>query len=350
MIARFAGSLACLVTLSSWSLEARETRAQTVETAISLEYTAAPGCPSEAELEAMVAARLSYDPFSGAAQKHVSMSIEAHGAALDGRTEWRDAGGKWAGDQSFHMASGDCPRLARTMALALAVQLQLLADTRAEAAAETDARTPPDAEPPPKATGGEPAPKPPVEKSISKTSGSAAAAVGESGRASRSRSLSYALGGGASVGFGRSSTPILLGRAFGMLAWRELALELGAELSVPATTRRADGAGFSQRLLMLSAAGCGVLSRYEGCLLVNAGQVSMVGEDIDRPTSARVLLVEVGARVGVSQPFGRHLFLRAHLDGLTLLSRRTATLDSVSVWTAPPFAAALGLDAGLRFP
>jgi hypothetical protein len=75
----------------------------------------------------------------------------------------------------------------------------------------------------------------------------------------------------------------------------------------------------------------------------------MAGEDIAHPTSARVPVVEVGARVGVLQSLGRRGFLNAHADGLTILTRWTATLDQVPVWTAPRFAAALGLDVGVRF-
>lgn len=147
-----------------------------------------------------------------------------------------------------------------------------------------------------------------------------------------------------------SSTPILFGRLFGSLAWQHLSLELGAELSVPATTRRADGAGFSQQLLLVSGAGCLPLSPWKMCLLLNAGEVRMEGENIDHPTSARVPIVEAGVRLAFNQPFGRRLFLSAYLDGLSLLTRRTGSLDAVPVWTAPPFAAAVGLDAGLRFP
>jgi hypothetical protein len=75
----------------------------------------------------------------------------------------------------------------------------------------------------------------------------------------------------------------------------------------------------------------------------------MAGEDIEHPTSAQVPVVEVGARIGVVQGLGRRMFLNAHADGLTILTRWTATLDQVAVWTAPRFAAALGVDVGVRF-
>ena len=343
MIARHAGSLLRLSALCLWLLRPSEAQAEAAAFAITLEYTAAPGCPDVAEFEAMLIARVGHDPFSERAQRHVDLRITSQGATLAGRTEWRDASGKWAGDQTFRMASRDCLRLTRTMALALAVQLQLLADTGR--GAESGAVATP--EPPPQASVVQAAPRTPPTEPLSNE---VRAMPPVRYRSSRASSPTFALGTGASVGFGRSSTPILLGRVFGMLAWQHLSLQLGSELSMPASTRRADGAGFSQQLLLVSAAGCFMLSRWSGCLVVNAGEVRMVGEDIDRSSSARVPLVEAGLRVGFSQPFARRLFVRAHLDGLTLLTRRTGSLDSVPVWTAPPFAAAIGLDAGLRFP
>jgi hypothetical protein len=147
-----------------------------------------------------------------------------------------------------------------------------------------------------------------------------------------------------------ASSPLLLGRVFGGLDWPHVAIELALEASRPATTRRADGAGFQQQQLLLGLAGCAILTRWRACLVANAGAVRMAGEHVDMSTSATVPVVEVGTRVGALQRLGRHLFLSVHLDGLTVVSRWTATLDHVPVWTAPRFAAALGLDAGVRFP
>jgi len=120
--------------------------------------------------------------------------------------------------------------------------------------------------------------------------------------------------------------------------------------SLPATTRRPDGAGFSQQHLLVNAAACAAVTRWNGCVVAGAGAVSMAGEDIDRPTSARVPVLQAGARAGVTQHLGQRMFLNAHVDGLINVTRWTATLDQVPVWTAPRFAAALGVDGGVRFP
>jgi hypothetical protein len=147
-----------------------------------------------------------------------------------------------------------------------------------------------------------------------------------------------------------SSRPILLGRVLGSVGWRTLSFELAAEASLPTTTRRTDGAGFSQQHLLASTAACALLTRFSTCLLAKAGEVRMAGENIDRPTSATVPIVEVGARVGVVHRLGRRLFVGAHAEALANVTRWTATLDQVPVWTAPRFAAVLGIDVGVRSP
>jgi hypothetical protein len=157
-----------------------------------------------------------------------------------------------------------------------------------------------------------------------------------------------ALGAGTSVGFGMSSRPVLLGRVLGSLAFQHVAVELAAEASLATTNRRSDGAGFAQQHLLASAAACAMRTRWRACLLAKGGEVRMTGEQIDLPTSAVVPLVEAGARVGVVELLGRGFFVEAHADGLVNVIRWTGTLDQIPVWTAPRFAAVLGVNLGIE--
>lgn len=309
--------------------------------AVNLEYKAAPTCPDASAFRAAVIAKVGYDPFSEAAADHVLVLATARGNAWNGRLEWRDAQGEWTGEQTFPLVGTDCSRLVRGMSLALAVQIQLLAKTNALSEAGGAASTP--AEPLPQAS-------PAVEVSPTETSTpSLIARPPASPPAHRSRPV-FAMGGGPSIGFGMSAALVLLGRLFASVTWRRFSVELAAAVSTPDTTSRPDGAGFSQRQLFLSAAGCAVFAPWIACVLANAGAVRMAGEHIDLPSSATVPFVEAGARIGFIQPFGHHAFVQAHLDGLTNLTRWTGELDQVPVWTAPRFATALGIDAGVRFP
>jgi hypothetical protein len=315
---------------------------------VTLEYAAGPGCPNATEFQAFVAARLGRDPFVETAPEHVLVRIESRGRAMDGRIEWRNASGEWTGDQAFPSVGTDCSRLVWTMAFALAVQIQFLA----KAGTATDANAAPVEPVPssPQVPSAPPGATPPIAPTPSREGTTTPVIADAARRPGGTLRPVFATGAGPLVGFGISSAPVLLGRLFGAVAWPHLSVELAAVVSVPATTRRADGAGFSQQHLYGSAAACATVGRWSWCVLGNGGEVRMTGKNIDQATSASVALVEAGVRSGLSQRLGRRVSLNAHADGLVNLTRWTARLDRVPVWTAPRFAAALGVDVSVQFP
>lgn len=329
----------CLFSLSPARASARPS-----ELRVTLEYRPASQCPAVEALKPIVIARLGYDPFADDARHHVSLSITPNGRSLDGRIEWRDAEGHWAGDQSFSMGSGDCLQLARTMALALAVQIQLLGDPNATPAPPADPQ--PDSSPPARPAQDASTPSPPLAPTPAR--GRAPEPRDVTSAPSKAPRLMLAVGAGPSIGFGWAPQPLALGRVFGVLAARTTSIELAAEASLPATARREDGAGISVGLLLIGLAGCEAVGRFRACLVANAGVVSMAGEGIDRPTSSRSPFANTGVRAGFSQPLGDRAFVSARGDGLVVLTRWTASLDDVPVWTMPRFAAALGIDVGLQ--
>jgi hypothetical protein len=332
------------VVLSLVALSAGEARAAPLT--VRLDYVAGPGCPDAADFKAVVNARLGYDPFNEGAAERVLVRVEPRERTIDGRIEWRDAGGKWTGEQAFPSVSSDCAHLVRAMGFALAVQIQLLAKANAapdgSAAAATQTAPAPDA-PTDRTVPKQPVPVQPLKEPI------VASRAAPGSPAGTSRPV-FAMGAGPSVGLGLSSSPVLLGRLFGAVTWPHLSVELAGVVSLPATTRRADGAGFSQQLLLGGAAGCATAVRWSACLLANVGAVRMAGEDIDRPVSASVPIVQAGARLGIRQDLGHRAFVNARADGLVNLIRWTGRLDGLPVWTAPRFSAAIGADVGVRFP
>jgi len=355
---------ACAVYVATLALGAG--RAQAALFTVSLDYDGGPGCPDVQDFEAAVRARLGYDPFAPAAPDHVLVRITPGIGVMDGRLEWRDSTGKWVGDQTLPVATKDCRHLVRALAAALAVQIQLLAAAREPddgPAAAKNAGPPPEPPTPQPATRPVPRsvpqsepPSPPQSRPQSTiapiTPTTTPAATVETTPSAPSPPSGpgpvWALGAGTSVGFGMSSSPVLLGRVLGSLGWEHVSVELAAEASLPTTSRRSDGAGVAQQHLLASAAACGKLTRWKVCLLANAGEVRMRGEDIDRPTSAVMSLVQAGARLGIVQPLTGRFFLDAHADGLVNVIRGTGELDYIAVWTAPPLAAVLGVDVGFR--
>ncbi|HET7545381.1 MAG TPA: hypothetical protein VFK05_36190 [Polyangiaceae bacterium] len=347
MLAGYTGPLICVGAVCLSLLQPARAWAKPAAFFVALEYEPAPNCPGAEALEAAVVARLGYDPFADDAPHHVLVRIAPKASSLDGRIEWRDADGHWAGDQSFSMASGDCVRLTRTMALALAVQIQLLrGDSRATPAAEPGQAS--DAKSSTKSAAESPGEKTPVESTPPSARVEPPAASAVQPAPKPDAPPVFALGIGPAIGFGLAPYPIVIGRVFGQLAWSRASIQLAAEASLPATFRRADGAGVSEQLLLLSVAGCEAFGRWNGCVVMDAGSVGLAGRDIDHPTSTHLPFVDAGLRAGFSQPLGQRAFINAHVDGLVVLTRWTAELDDVPVWTTPRVAAAIGIDVGVQ--
>jgi hypothetical protein len=317
-----------------------------VPTSVALDYTATTGCPVVHDFKTVVADRLGYDPFRADAARRVLVQIAPQGAGFEGRIEWHDPEGKWAGDRTLPSRSADCRELSRAMAFALALQIQLLAgaDTAAAAKAPLPAVTPPapaTSAPPPPPT----PPRPVARVEPAATPPREAAPPKE-----RGPGPTLAIGAGAHLGVGVSSSVVPVGRLFGSLAGPHWSIELAAEAGWPTRERRADGAGFSQYELLAGLAGCGHLARWGGCLVAKGGALRVAGQDIDAPAAAWGPLVEAGLRLAVTQPLGHVVFVTARAEGLLIVTRWRVYLDQAAVWTSSRFTETLGLDVGVRFP
>lgn len=314
---------------------------------VALVYEAASNCPGVDDFKAAVAGQLGYDPFDDDSPDRVLVRIAPRGRALEGRLEWRDPAGKWAGDKTLPSRSGDCAELARAMAFALAVQIQLLTLERmpSKESVAPDGKTtePPAASPPP------PSAPPPPPLGLAESPDAPEVTHRAQSAEVRTRPT-FAVGGGGAVAVGVSPGPVPLVRLFGALAWPWLSVELGAEIGLPAITRREDGAGFAQQLFLATGAGCGTRGRFSACLLAKAGQVRIDGRDIDVPASPSAPLFEAGLRLAGVHPLGRRLSVAARAEGVANVTRWTVTLDHLPVWTSPRFAGCLGFDLLVRFP
>ncbi len=330
--------LACRIALllAAAGAPGRAAAAGTADISTQLDYAAAPGCPTAEAFASMVRGGLGYDPFRPDAPTRVMVRIDSAGRTIAGRVEWQDEDGRSIGEQTFPSRSGDCAELTRAIGFSLALQIQLMATTAAAAAA-----APPTARPVTAPAGREPPPQTPEAPVVT-----AAERVPPPPKARPS--ILVGLGGAA--GFGLAAGPVALGRLFAAAAWGRLAVELGGEVGLPATTNRADGAGFSQRELLLSLAACGAQGRWSACALAKLGDLQVTGQKLDVPLSASAFMAQAGLRLAASQPLGRRAFLLARAEGLVNLTRSTVTLDSLPVWAAPRLAATFGIDIGLKLP
>lgn len=305
-------------------------------------YTAPRGCPSAEEFKTLVVGRLGFDPFAADAGDHVLVSVQDGERGLEGRLEWRDQEGHWAGDRTFTARTTDCSELARAMGFALAVQINLLATERAPATSrDGDAQTDPpgqglaaSAAPPPAAA----APRAPADASPPATHD-----------AQRASGPVFEFGAGGALAVGLAPGAAGLARLFAGAAWGPWILELGGEVSTKTLEHRADGAGYAQQLVLGSVAGCWNPEVFGACLLTKAGVFNVEGRDIDVPASPSGAAVQLGARVRLQQRLGRSLFVTERVEGLFNLTRWRVTLDQIPVWTAPLMAGTLGVDVGAVF-
>lgn len=316
-------------------------QARTVAATAQLDYAAAAGCPTSDEFEAVVNGRLGYEAFRTDAPDRVVVRIEWSRHALEGRLDWQHAAGGAIGEQTFPSRTGDCTELARAMAFALAVQLQLMAATA------PDARTAPAAATSPPAQATTPAAiilAPPSPVGAPPAEHDAKRSQQESGRR---RWVS--VGAGAAAGLGLARDPVALGRVFVTVGWTHVALEFEGESSVPSTIRRPDGAGFSQFQILAGLAGCGVRGAFSACAVGKAGELRVTGRNVDVPATDAGLMVQAGLRLAAAHTFGHRADIIGRAEGLARLTQGTVTLDSMSVWRTPRFAGLLGIDVAIRF-
>jgi hypothetical protein len=99
------------------------------EVLVSLDYGTDPAlaaCPSAVDFRREIVRQLGHDPFRDPAPRRVLVRLYATGARMGGRVEWRDAHDEWEGERTFSSRNEGCAQMARAMALATAIQIQLL--------------------------------------------------------------------------------------------------------------------------------------------------------------------------------------------------------------------------------
>jgi hypothetical protein len=339
---RSSAHLAAVAMFIAW-LAPAGARADANHGTVTLEYSAVTGCPEVGYFKNIVVDRLGSDAFAEVAPKRVVVRITLHGRTYEGNMEWLDANGNWAGDRTFPAQSTDCDDLVRAMAFTLALQLQLSAMAETPpSTGKTDTETKP-------SVGTTPAAPPPpqrVRPAIDPRKPPAQA--GESPASVRSRPL-LAVGAGALIGFGMSSSAVPFARIFGSIAWPHWSLEFATEASLPSTIRRADGAGFSREELLAAVAGCGTLQAWSACLIAKAGEIRITGKNIDVPNSAAGPVLETGLRARATQRIFQNVAVSAYVEALALPILWSVTLDDNVLWTSPRFAETTGFDVSLRF-
>ena len=316
---------------------------------VDLKYAIDPelhGCPSEGDFRSIVGQHLGYDPYRADATLHVSVRAQTVERGIEGAIDWNTPTQESLGERRFTSRSRDCHELMVTMGFVVAVEIQLLATDIATGLASApqaaNAATPASvasreenepvvARPAPP---GRPEGPPPLK-------------IPSSARGSTPWSAIAGLGTAAGLGLGPN--PIAQGRVFFGLQHAAASLEIGAEASLPTTTRRTDGIGFHQNLLLGTVAGCGRYRFASACALGKFGQIRVSGLGVDVPSSPTGFIAQAGPRLAATLELGGQILLLGHADALLLLTPWTVELNHTAIWTMPRFGAALGIDLAARF-
>jgi hypothetical protein len=331
--------VACLATVQA--------RAQpSTKPFVDLKYEIDPaiqGCPTMLEFRSIVARELGYDPYLAESATGLSVRVRPNETGIEAVINWRVDTKKKARERHFAARTEECRAMMTTVGFVAAVQIQLMAD-------EESAEQPP----PPPHTAASP--------SGSRSDSAPSVRLEQASVELRMQSLelrappaaigpewTVLVGIGPSAGAGLGPGPIGLGRFFGAVQRDWASLELGAEVSLPSTTRQPYGGGFRQQLVLGTLAGCAWHGPISACLLGKMGRIQAQGVGVDVPRNPKGLLAEAGPRVAYALELGEHLLLLAHVDGLCSLTSWNVYLNHVVVWTMPRFAGVAGIDLTARF-
>ena len=304
---------------------------------------ALPGCPSEPEFISLVVGQLGYDPFRAGSPLAVVVRAWQGEQGIEGRLDWVADTQPSLGERRFTSPNQSCRQVLPAMGFALVVQIQLMAT---EATAET---APPAEQPDDASAGSSPREETPAPVEPPGPAPTLARAEPTSPAVSTPVKSSWSVraGGGASVGLGLGPRVVTQGRLFAAVHDGRFLVELGAEASVPSSSRF-DAGGFRYHLLQGTLAACRELGPLSACAIAKLGRLNVQGIDIDEPQSPRGFIAHVGPRLGWSVLLGDHVGLQARADGGYLLTPWTVELNHVPVWTMPSFSVSAGLDFFLR--
>jgi hypothetical protein len=297
---------------------------------LAFEYNADPTleCPGAPEMRASVTRQLGYDPFAAdAAEQRLRVNITRVANRAEARIEWIGSQEQSEGERRLVSEESDCSVLARSLAFALAVQIQLHASASEPPVAAHSAAPPP----PPVRKTASPPDKPPPR---------AETAVAQ-------RQVLVGVGGLVRRGPSPGVTPGL--RAFGTFSVDRWALELSVHGTLPGELTRADGTGFTAHELGANLVPCVRFSPVGLCAVGTLSLLRVRGRGVDRVGSPSSVAGGVGARAQLLWPALAHFGVLIQGEAVAM-PRRDVLLNRTAVWSTPPVVFTAILDFAGIFP
>jgi hypothetical protein len=310
---------------------------------VELDYRTDPAlsdCPNDASFRHMVEEQLGYDPFRAGSAHRVAARAQPDGDGIKGLVQWRDASGAARGERELNTERVDCREFARVMSFTIAVQIQLLARNSEQSAAAGS----PAAEEDSSAT---PVARPPATP-VNRVSDAANRAKPDLATGEQARHQ-FMLGAGPALGFGFAPRAALGARVFARARRNQLALELGAEASLPSHHTLSQGRGFDQHFIAGSLAGCAFVRSLSGCVVNKWGTLRVRGFGVDVPRESSGLVGLAGVRLMLSEHLATRWVGALRVEGLATLAPWRVLLNQREIWVTPTLSLCLGADLGAVF-
>jgi hypothetical protein len=297
----------------------------------------AGACPDLATIQAGVAARLGYEPFSDRANNVVRATIQPSGHGLEAYIEMTDAKGSPKAERRLVSHQRDCAELASSVELAVSIAIDPF--RLAASLPKQEASAVPPAESQDES-----------QIALSEESQPAVRSANEPASAgSARRPLLGRVEAGIVGGIGAAPSHTLGATAGASLRGGNLSLGLEGRADLPASTSLRVGEA-STALLVASLLPCVHLRMVATCALVTAGALRAAGRGLVDARQVTLPYAALGARLAVAIPFTARLSLALHGDLSAPITKTELQVDGAAVWAAPMLSVALGLGVAATFP
>jgi hypothetical protein len=314
--------------------------------AVHLVYNRGAGaeqCPSQAELQQGITARLGRDPFWGRGARQVWITISRSGTELVATIAAQAEDGGAAQVRAVTSRRAECGELASAVELAMAIAIDPVAAMGRPSQAPGDIGEP--FQPPSAPTG-----------SVAPASGAPGAPEAAALRTTRRTATPEALSGRDLHWF--VGAGLLLSTRAGPGTSAGLALDLGARRGAWSLTlegrvddpTEADGGAISASLVLAAAVPCYHVRWLAACAVAAAGILrGSAAPDLPDAQVDMTPYCAAGARVAAELPVSGRFALGAHFDVLATLTPTHLRVAQLEVWSTPVASLTLGLSAIERF-
>ncbi len=313
--------------------------------AVHLVYNRGAGaeqCPSQAELQQGIVARLGRDPFWGKGARQMWITISRSGTELVATIAAQAEDGGAAQVRAVTSRRAECVELASAVELAVAIAIDPGAALGRPSEAPGDVAEP--FEPASAAPSPLAAPSGAAEPAALVTAQRAPTAEARS-----TRDRHWFVGAGLLLSVGAGPSPSA-GFALGLgVRQRDWSLTVEGRVDYPTEQAVKGGGAVGAAPILGEVVPCYHVHWFAACAVAAAGTLRGSARDLPRARVDLTPYLAAGARLAAELPVSARVTLGAHFDLLATLTPTYLQVDQMEVWRTPVASATLGFSAIERF-